>query len=214
MSQYQLNISFTQADLDTLHEAGELVTIVKQTTSGGSATVAWVTFDPFTSNTVTWEDTYTLYASNTEIEGNATIQMMSQAPAAEMQSLIFASGSFQGAQQGVTLPADTYGVLNNETDVPALTFGLAQEATVSGNAVPSSPINAQWVPSHQNAAFEPLDVIQVFMQAQTSNGMVLSDVTSQAITLTFSGDAPSQAIAYSAALGGFTPTAAPALAAA
>ncbi|KQW02825.1 hypothetical protein [Rhizobacter sp. Root1221] len=214
MSQYQLNIGFLQADLNTLLAANELVTIVKQTSAGGAPTIAWVTFSPFLTNSVTWEDEYTLYASNTAIEGNATIEMMSQTAAAETQRLIFSSGSFQGAQPGVTLPGDTYGVLNGDTGVPALTFGLAQQANVSGNAVPSSPINAQLVPMQQNAAFTPLDVIQVFMQSNTSNGMVLSNVTGPAITLTFGDGINELAIQYDASVGGFTQAAVEALVAA
>ena len=203
---YQLNIDIDPADLAVILEAGELVTIVKQTTgSAGGPQVAWVAFDPLQANSVSWQDSYTMYASRTQLEGNATINMMSQAPAGQTQSLPFTNeGSFQAADPTIVLPSDTYGVENQYTTAPFLVFGLAQEANVTGTSSPASPINASVVPMNQRATFQPLDVVTVFLQANTSNGMVINTVTGQPITLTFGGGTNEITIAYDAAIGGFT----------
>jgi hypothetical protein len=205
MSMYQLNVDFDPADLAVINAAGELVTITKQTAgSSHGATVAWVAFNPLSANTVTWQDQYTMYASRTALQGGATISMMSQTDALETKSLPFTtSGLFGSPDPSVTLPLDSYGLENQYTTVPSMVFGLAQEANVTGTAFPASPINANIVPMNQNAVFQPLDIIQVFVQANTDNGMVLSQVSGQALTLTFGAGVNEITVKYNPNTGGF-----------
>ena len=201
---YQLNIDFSQADLATVLAAQELVTITKQTGGGSGPSVAWVAFSPLQANSVTWQDQYTMYASRTALQGGATINMMSQATALETKSLPFGNtGSFGNPDPAVTLPSDSYGLENQYGTTPYLVFGLAQEANISGTAFPASPINATIVPANQSAVFQPLDIVQVFVQANVDNGMVLSQVAGQALTLTFGAGVNEITILYNAATGGF-----------
>ncbi|MQA37284.1 hypothetical protein [Rugamonas aquatica] len=64
------------------------------------------------------------------------------------------------------------------------------------------------MPANQSAIFSPLDVIQVFVVANIDNGMVLSDVSSASLTLTFGNGVIELTVAYNAAVGGFQPSAA------
>lgn len=198
---YKLNIDIDAADLATIHAAGEQVVITKQT-GGGDTSVAWVAFKPLTNNTVTWEDTYWLYASTSQVENGATINMMSQAPALETKQIGFDT-VFSGAKAGTVLPQGTYGVLNSDQDNRAMVFGLAQAANVSGTGFPASPINASLVPKNQPATFTPLDVVQVFLASHTSNGMVITNITSDALTVIFGGDVSTATIKYNADAGKF-----------
>lgn len=198
---YQLNIDFTPADLQTILAAGEQVVITKQT-GGSNGNVAWIAFSPLGSNTVTWTDTYTMYASRSTLQGGATINMLSQAAALETESLPF-NGGFLAADPTIKLSADQYGVENQYNTTPYMVFGLAQSANVSGSAFPASPINATVVPANQSVIFSPLDVIQVFVAANIDNGMVLSNVSSASLTLTFGNGVIEQTVAYNATIGGF-----------
>lgn len=202
---YQLNVDFSTADLNIINQAQEQVVIVKQVNGSSSASsVAWVAFNPLPANSVTWSDSYTLYATRTQLQSNATIQMLAQATAMETESLPFTStATFGPADPTVVLPSDTYGVENQYTVTPYMTFGLAQAANITGSGVPASPINAVMVPENQSATFEPLDVIQVFLMANVNNGMVLSSVQSKAITVTFGAGVNEHTITYNAAIGGF-----------
>lgn len=204
MSSYQLNVDFDNADLSVINAAGELVTITKQTTGTSGPSVAWVAFSPLSANSVSWQDQYTVYASRTTLQSGATINMMSQASALETQSLPFSSAGLFGAPDpSITLPLDSYGLRNKYTTTPSLVFGLAQAANVTGTAFPASPINANIVPQNQSAVFQPLDIINVFVQANTNNGMVLSQVSGQTLTLTFGAGVNEITIKYNPQTGGF-----------
>ncbi|NLR74231.1 hypothetical protein [Leeia aquatica] len=204
MPSYKLNIDFAATDLGTLLSAGENVVITKTVNGSAGSSVAWVTFSPLEQNTVSWTDSYTLYASTSSVQNGATINMLSQAPGAETMQLPFTNlASFGAATPGLTLPVDTYGLVNQYLRQPAMTFGLAQEANVSGTGLPASPINAALVPMNHQATFQPLEIIQVFMQANIDSGMVLTEVYSNTIDLTFGAGVNEQTIVYSPAVGGF-----------
>lgn len=203
MPTYTLNIDFPKQDLDTLYKAGEKVTLVKQSANGQP--VAWVSFYPFENNTVTWEENYALYASTTQIEGGATIQKMSDEMAQEQMMYSFQSGNFGTPAPSSQLGEGQYGV-DNQTPIAqanGLTFGLAQSVQVNGTAYPNKPINADWVPSRHVATFVPYETIKVFMNNNIDDGMVVTEVFSPSLTLTFGGSTTELTANYNASTGGF-----------
>src|SRR5262245_57303979 len=110
MPTYQLTIQFDSQGLATLNEAGQLVTIVKSVSTG--TPVAWVAFDPMESNTVTWTEQYSVYASTTQIQDGAQIITQSTQAAVGGNTYTLSGGQFDNGKPG--LPATTYGVLNND----------------------------------------------------------------------------------------------------
>jgi hypothetical protein len=199
MPNYSLNIDIDTTDLQTIYAANELVTIVKQSAAG--PLVAWVAFPPFEANTLTWTDSYALYASNTSVQGGAVINQLSNILAGPGLKYPFLNGDFGTATPDGALPPNTYETVNQMSAFPMLTFGLAQDIQLNGKAQPNRPINAQAVPLNQTATFTPFDNITVFLQSQVQSSMMLTTVTSQSIPLQFGGSTTSQTISYTAASG-------------
>jgi len=190
MSQFQLIINFANSDLDTLSQAGESVILVKTTSTptGDSVPVAWVSFKPFTLNTVTWVENYGVYASNVSPIQGGTIAKLADTEAYGGQAYSFTNaGHFVGPNAPVTsgLTNNQYQVVNNWTDAPGLTFGVTQDLTVNGQGLLAHPLNAMLVPSGQNAVFTPLTNVMIFMESSIQSGMVLEDLRSDVTTLQF-----------------------------
>ncbi|WKD50794.1 hypothetical protein [Microbulbifer spongiae] len=203
MPTYTLNIDFCKQDLDTLYKAGEKVTLIKQSSNGQP--VAWVAFYPFENNTVIWEQEYALYASTTQIEGGATIHKMSDDMAQEQMMYAFQNGNFGTPHASSQLSEGQYGVANQTPidQAAGLTFGLAQSVQVNGSAYPNKPINADWVPSKHVATFTPYENIMLFMNNNIQDGMVVTEIFSPSLTLTFGGATTELTANYNAATGRF-----------
>jgi uncharacterized Zn-binding protein involved in type VI secretion len=181
MPTYQLNIQLDSQGLKTLNEAGQLVTIVKS--AGAGKPVAWVSFDPMLSNTVTWTEKYSVYASTTAIEAGAQIVTQSTEAAAAGNTYTLAGGQFDNGKPG--LPATQYGVANADPNfmvdgVQLVTSGLYQGVIVNGTSLPS-PLNAVGIPYNESGVFTPIEKVQVFTSSYQNNGIVISSVSSQAL---------------------------------
>ncbi|WP_308366692.1 MULTISPECIES: hypothetical protein [unclassified Microbulbifer] len=203
MPTYTLNIDFRKQDLDTLYKAGEKVTLIKQSANGQP--VAWVCFYPFENNTITWEEEYAIYASTTMIQGGATIQKMSDEMAQEQMMYAFQNGNFGTPAPSGQLSEGQYGVSNQTplSQATGLTFGLAQNVQVNGTAYVNRPINADWVPSKHVATFTPYENIKIFMNHNIEDGMVVTDIFSPSLTLTFGGSTTELTANYNATTGSF-----------
>lgn len=203
MSVYELSVEFDDADLEVINRAAQKITITRHVAGQSANQVAWVAFSPLENNSIQWEDSYYLYASNSEIQNGATIKVLSDKLALETKQLPFTSTGIFGNPTSVILPQGKYGLANQYTTRPSMVFGLAQTATVQGVAVPASPLNASLVPMNQFATFQPLDKIEVSLEANADNGMVISRVSSNALPITFGGSVTKIACKYNAAIGGF-----------
>lgn len=202
MPSYKLNILFDeQSDLQTIYQAKERLTLMKQTEPG--AQLAWIAFDPFMNNTVEWTDDYALYASKSIVESGATIERLADITASQQKVYAFQNGAFAEGQKSPELSPGQYQVDNNYTQEDWLTFGLAQHVQVNGTALPNRPINAVVVPRDHSAVFTPYEKIKVMLRASMRNSLVVSDVASNAITLTYGGGVTEHTIRYEASGGKF-----------
>jgi hypothetical protein len=188
--QYQINISIDSAGVQAINAAGQFVTFVKSITSSpaesGNLPVAWLSFSPFMSNSVKWQESYYLYATTTVITSGATIQETSQTPAPAQEGPIytFKQGVFTAGTEG---SATTYNMLNSQGS--GLTFGLAQVASVNGTNV-TAPLNAVSVLNGENASFTPIETISVFLSSFNNNGTVISQVASTALVVQLTSQEP------------------------
>jgi hypothetical protein len=206
MPTYTLAIQFDNNGLDTVNAAGQLVTIVKSVDSG--TPVAWVAFNPMEANTVTWTETYSVYASNTQIQNNAKINTLSTQTAAGGNVYTLAGGHFDNGNPNSGLPATQYGVYNNDPaftvgHVQMITSGLYQGAVVNGQST-QSPLNAAAVPYLENGYYTPIEIVQVFVSSIQNNGLVISEVISNALTVDLTSQV-SQTIHYNDASNQFAP---------
>ena len=66
MPAYELNMSFTNEQLQTLYLTGSNV-IVAKPTGGLAPNVAWQVIRPLQANSLTWEEQYGVYASTAKV---------------------------------------------------------------------------------------------------------------------------------------------------
>jgi hypothetical protein len=210
MPTYQLAIAFDNPGLDTLQGAGQLVTLIKSVSISGngnsSGQVIWVAFKPMNTNTVTWTEEYSVYASTSKIVNGARITTNSSVNAVGGNTYTFLAAGHFGPSNSNLAETD-YGVVNKSQyttgDVKMITSGLYQAATVNGKQT-SSPLNATPVPSGDTAQFTPIEKVQVFVSSYQNNGLVISEVTSQTLTVDLTSQ-PSQSIYYDSTTNQFVP---------
>lgn len=182
--QYQLNIAIDSQGLSNIYAAGQAITIVKSVVSNplasGNLPVAWLNFQPLEQNSVTWIENYNIYATSTQLNAGATIVQTSVtgAPVQTGWTYTFAQGQFTGAQGGST---GTFNMANQQGGM--FNFGLSQQAIVN-NVPVMAPLNAIPVLNNESATFTPKETVSIFLSNSVNNGVVLSQVASNALAVT------------------------------
>ncbi len=195
--QYGLNLKIDDAGLQAIYQAGQNITLVKTSTqnplAGGNLPVAWVSFDPLESNAITWVENYFLYATTTLVQAGVTITMqsMTAGPAQTGVQYTFENGFFS-ALPGI---GSVFLMGNGTPAPPNFNFGLAQEATVNNSPI-FSPLNIQPVLYNCEATFTPLETVSIFLSSTENNGVVLSQVASQALVVTLNSQNPTANISF------------------
>lgn len=201
MSKFKLNIYFDDLDAKTTHQAKQLVTILKQTNDPSE--VAWVSFMPFTKNTVKWGVDYALYSTCQQIESGATIDKLTDISASDGLLYDFENCIFQNPRADHSIAPNTYGLTNKMNEYEYLTFGLAQDVVVNGEAHPNHPINAVTVPKNHTCIMSPKEVITVFLEANIEDSMVLTKTKSNKLTISFENGETEKNIKYNNSTGVF-----------
>lgn len=201
MPTYKLNVIFDSQCVKTVYDAGEKVVLLKKASAG--TPIAWVTFNPFEQNYITWNENYAIYSSNVEVKSGATIKKLSEVSAVPKQLYEFDKGTFGSPASLPDGQEGQYAVLNKMNGYSTLVFGLAQEVECNGVLIPGSPINAATVPLNHTAKFTPYEVVTVFLEGEASNGTVITDVVSKSLDVTFGGDVTEITIQYDPGIGGF-----------
>lgn len=187
MSTYTLNISIDTNGLKALTQAGQKVTIVKQSSTGKP--VAWISFQPQTDNKISWTEQYSVYSSTTNIQSGAVIQTSSEATAVGGSSYnLNTAGYFDPGVSGA-VGANTYQIKNSDPNltvngIEMVTGGLVQGATVNGGVV-SAPMCATGILFKQHAEFTPIETIMVYTSSYANNGIVISRVSGDALTVEY-----------------------------
>jgi len=204
MPTYQLNIAFDQKGLAALAAAGQSVTIVKQS-SGGKST-AWISFTPQMQNTITWTEQYSVYSSTTNAQSGAVIVTSSVATAAGGSSYTLNNAGYFDPGVSGSVGATQYQVVNNDPNLvigstAMVTAGLAQVATVNGQAI-TSPICAAGILFNQTGLFTPIETVLVYTSSYSNNGIVISQVAGNALTVQYTTN-QTASIAYNDQLNQF-----------
>ncbi|QSJ14060.1 hypothetical protein JYQ62_19055 [Nostoc sp. UHCC 0702] len=212
MPKYTLDLAIDPKTLEIIKAAQLKITIAKPV-GASSPNVTWLVFDPFEGNKVEWEEQYGIYASPTPITQNgAVISRLSETdfPANDAAYYSFnSSATFSGPFTDFGVPGiGSYKVINNmpNTSFPALTFGLEQKASINGNGINPSPLNAAVVLAALNATFTPLTTVYVWLQAQFTSGTVITEVNGNASIITFGGSVTHKSLTYNPATGTFVPS--------
>jgi hypothetical protein len=195
MSTYGINVTINEEGLQYIYSNDLYVTVVRNAQvdrPAGDLPIAWLAFQPLANNQITWGESYYLYATTTPLENGATIAMTSQTgqPAQLGWTYTFAQGIFTGASgTGVTFN------VNNQMSSPALSFGLAQSATVNNTAT-FSPLNAIPVLDNEIASFTPDETVTIFLSRYSTPGTVMSQIPSGALTFSLSSQSPTATLGF------------------
>ncbi|HBJ77639.1 MULTISPECIES: hypothetical protein [Fusobacterium] len=190
-SEYKLNLRISKEDLELINGAGKRVVLVKENGEGSFSSgsefiddVAWVTFQLWELNNVTWQEEYYVYASDVEKQSGAVIEKASYEEAEPKTKLYtFDKGYFSASQfNGEAHPTAYF--IKNGYDKPE-TFGLAQTVKVGKQVYEANPINAMTVFNNEQAYFIPIEKVKVFLAARAENGKVISIAQSQALLVDF-----------------------------
>lgn len=205
---YTLQLMIDPADLEILKAAQQNIIIAKPV-GGGSPNVAWLTIDPFSENTIMWEEVYGLYASNTSVQAGARIYKVGTVPLADDgKTYPFKATNTFGLPSALPpVPNGTFAInnLNDNPLYPFLTFGLTQSATVGPVPVKNAPISAAVVPMMQSVALTPLTSVWVWLESNLMSGTVITQVTSKRSIATFGDGITTITLKYSRSKGYFEP---------
>lgn len=207
MSNYELEINFTDDALKAIYAAGEKLVLTKEVAGNKGKEVCWISILPFLKNTIKWSEEYMLYASKEEAMNGATIEKLSDVDAISEVIYDFESAVFDNAHSSASVGQNEYGLSNLMNQYPYLTFGLAQKATVNGTNTEGRPINAVTLPYNHTATFSPIEKVSVFLANDIDDGMVITKEFSNTIEIAYSGTEVKKAIAYDTTRGMFIPAA-------
>lgn len=205
MSNYKLNINFSDAALQTIYSAGQKLALVKTVEGDSGEPVIWVAALPFENNVIEWENNYQLYASREEAIHGATISKLSETEGITDLAFDFKDGIFQNAQPNRRVGANEYGIHNAMNAYASLTFGLAEAVRVNGELQRGKPINAILLPYNHTAVMSPVEKVQVFLANSIDDGVVQTKEFSNVINLTYSGNEVEKSIRYDETKGIFVP---------
>jgi hypothetical protein len=114
--------------------------------------------------------------------------MMSQTPTPAQPGTIykFAQRMFTPATDG---SSQTYNVQNGDSQ--PLTFGIAQQASVNGVSIfQGLLLNATTIKNGQQGSFTPSETVSIFLSSFNNNGMVISQVAGNALTVQLDNQQP------------------------
>lgn len=205
MTTFRLSTAFTNDDLTRLHASGSNV-IVAKPNAGGIPNVAWIVFRPLIGNTMTWEEKYGIYASNSDIINGAQLTQMSKTeyPAADGKSYALTAAGFFGPPTTGGTPA-SYTAVNEYNNLPKgyLTFGLFQDAQVNGATATGNAVSAAPVIYNSTAVMTPFTTVYLWIQSQVKSNTVVTNVTSPMTEVIFGGTITDVSLAYDASSGKF-----------
>ncbi len=203
MADYTLNINFTSDQLDAIYNTGSNIIIAKPS-GGDSPNVAWQSFSPLQNNTLTWEEQYGIYVSNSSVEHGATLdQLSSTSIGAAMNKLytLEASGVIDGPDNGGA--ANSFALLNSYDNQDYMTVGLFQDATVNGTQIMGNATSAAPTLLASTAIMTPYTTVYVWIQSQVESNSVVTTVTSPMTELVFGGGVNTLTVQYDSDSGQF-----------
>jgi len=189
--------------------ARQHIMLAKTVDSASSASVVWLSIDPFESTNVEWEEEYGIYASTTVVAEGAIIAKLSEVefPASDGKYYSFtSSGMFLGPYSGpLAPPQGTFMVIN---DMPSstysiLTFGLTQSALVNQLLFERKPVSATAMLAAQQIMMTPLSNVYIWLQSYYESQAIITKVVSRYALAKFSRDVNKLTFKYDAGSGEF-----------
>jgi len=203
---YTLNTSFTRDDLARFLAAGANVVVAKCPQDQSRSNVAWVVYRPTLENTLTWDDSYGLYATEYSIDHGTYLFQMARTedavPPSEVH--VMAPAGYFTPSRGPGVPG-CFVVQNEYDNLPKgfLTIGLWQDAMVNGEVALRNAVSADPVLYRNSVLAAPRGKVLLWVQASIRSSTVVTYVTSPVTSISFTSDSTMASVRYDAATGRF-----------
>jgi hypothetical protein len=182
MANYTLNIAFTAEQLTALNASGMSIVLGKSF-QGGTPQVAWQVFKPLASNTIQWNDDYSVYYSKNEPKPGTVIKIKARAEGAR-------GGRFKLNDNGyITTELDssnTYS-FDNGSASQFVTGGLCQDGTVNGTNNSENIVCGELIFQGNRLTIRPGMKLSIWLQPGISEGTVLGSIGEPVTELDFAG---------------------------
>ncbi len=207
MTTYTLDFEIDDKGLNNID--GMMISLAKTVTTAmvsGNLATSWISFLPAQNISVTWEEEYYIYASQTQLSDGAKITMESNTNAPVSAGQVYKYGS---AGTFTNTPAPTNGAFETLNQrhytgkQDAWTMGLAQAATVNGGKISMAPLNGVIVPYHLSGSFTPIETVSMWLSQYDDNGVVISQVGGGALTVQMTSQSPQASIGFNDAENSF-----------
>lgn len=208
MAQYTLNISFTNDQLQAIYATGANVILAKSVRNHDPS-VAWQVFRPVVNNTVSWEESYGLYASLTPIQNGANIVYVANTPPGALTGRVYtiaSAGYISGP--GADGPPGNFVIANQYTGAPSMTLGLSQDATVNGVLFQDNMIYAYTAFQMMTLMILPDTAIYLWLQPQVRSRSIVTDIPAPVSKVEFANGQNEVSVQYNSGTGLFVPVAA------
>lgn len=204
MATYKLDIAFTNDQLESLYQTNSSVIIAKPSEGQAVPNVAWQSFKALPANTLTWQEEYGIYVSNTEMVHGAQLDQLSSTEIGAIMDQLYTmepSGVITGPES-FDAP-NSFALLNEYKNKPYMTVGLFQDATVNGTDIIGNATSAAPVLLASTAVMTPYTTVYVWIQSQVVSNTVCTLVTSPMTELKFGGGTNDISVAYNSESGKF-----------
>lgn len=199
---YNLSVFISENDLQNILATGQCVVLAKSVECAMSdMPVAWSVFRPFLNNQLSWNSEFQAFAADSRLMTGVVINPIYQADVGFGQNIPYTTQGFGTPKSGAS-PANSMAVTNQGND-QQITTGLSQRSNVNGMNMNASPICVLSLSKQLTATLTPLENVQVFLGSYMNNGTVLSQIPSNACSVSFGGGAYSRSIQYDGASGCF-----------
>lgn len=168
--------------------------VLAKSAVGRPPTVAWLAWDPARLNTITWHETYGIYAADIPEHDGAPIRLRTSVyPARERSLYLYRDPAFGHPHPSERIPPGHVDVSNASPSAAA--FGLVQTATVNGGVV-RAPVNAVVLPPAFTADFTAVATVHVWAQTGAAGGTIVPDRRRTGWAITFDAARPQRRLRY------------------
>lgn len=207
MTTYKLQLNISSKDLNNFRATNSKVAIAKPVT-GANADLMWQVFTPFEANSITFENQYGMYVSNADSNNAEDIFQLSRSTISEEGPKEYTMEAFGMITVSGDAPqANRYALKNQYTEMPYLTVGLYQNATVNGTLISNNPISANKVLSLSTIDIEPALDLYIWIYSDMKSEMRMRDINAPKTEVSFSNSQLEIALVYDASTGKFIPEA-------
>ena len=208
MKKFNLKISFTYEQLDSIYKTNSNVFIAKQGFKNHEPNVVWQSFQPFEFNSISWEEEYGIYAAFPQNASGTILEKLSKVPVGVTENNLYTlekSGVISGPKEGNL--NDCFALTNHYQKHPFMAVGLYQGATVNGVKILENVVSFQYLLKASTAFMYPSNIIFIWIQSEVKNNSTLVGIETKVISpktqLNFKNENATINLAYHSTLGKF-----------